>query len=252
MIGYIYKVTSKLNGKIYIGKHNKTYFDTDYYGSGTYIRRSVNKHGKENFDLEMIDTYETQDECHDKERYYIKLYNSNDNSIGYNISSGGEWGDISKGLSPEDRAKWIERMSKSRKGLRQSKEERLKRSKMYSGEGNPQYGKKGTNLGKKFDKEWCNNISKSLKGRKKGSHSMKFVTMFIDDKEVACIRGTEGALRFVKSIGIPRQLFLDSLKDECNIGELKYTKGKNQFTIIRDEKQHLFANYKFVKKTIPR
>ena len=50
MFGYIYKITNKINGKIYVGKHkyDKPEIDESYWCSGSYIMRSINKYGIEN------------------------------------------------------------------------------------------------------------------------------------------------------------------------------------------------------------
>ncbi len=58
---YIYKTTNLINGKHYIGKHSTNNLNDGYLGSGTYLRRSVKKHGEQNFEkkiLEYCDTYE--------------------------------------------------------------------------------------------------------------------------------------------------------------------------------------------------
>jgi group I intron endonuclease len=86
----IYKITNTLNGKIYIGKDTTS--DPKYYGSGLLIRRSIEKYGIDNFTKEIIDITEDYDELSDKEKYWIKQYNSTNPEIGYNISEGGDGG----------------------------------------------------------------------------------------------------------------------------------------------------------------
>ena len=86
----IYKITNTLNGKIYIGKDTTS--DPKYYGSGLLIRRSINKYGIGNFTKEIIDITEDYDELSNKEKYWIKQYNSTNPEIGYNISEGGDGG----------------------------------------------------------------------------------------------------------------------------------------------------------------
>ena len=55
MIGYIYKTTNLINGKIYIGQHKSSSFDTNYYGSGKLLIKALKKYGKENFKIELIE-----------------------------------------------------------------------------------------------------------------------------------------------------------------------------------------------------
>jgi len=85
MIGYIYKTTNLLNGKIYIGQHQKPYFDYNYFGSGKLIVYAVKKHGKENFKVEILRRcYKITSLCREEKRF-IKLFDSTNRKIGYNI-----------------------------------------------------------------------------------------------------------------------------------------------------------------------
>lgn len=94
MYGYIYMITNKVNGKIYIGKHQYIGpgLDPNYFASGKIINEAVNKYGRENFDVAMLSTADTLDELNAKEAAYIKEYNSQDLSVGYNLTCGGDGG----------------------------------------------------------------------------------------------------------------------------------------------------------------
>jgi hypothetical protein len=87
----IYKITSLINNKIYIGKDTTS--DPNYFGSGLLIKRAFEKYGRENFIKEVIDTTDDYNELSKKEIYWISYYNSTDRKIGYNISKGGDGGD---------------------------------------------------------------------------------------------------------------------------------------------------------------
>lgn len=89
----IYKVTNKLNDKIYIGQ--KSYVGepsmADYYGGGVEIKRAVKKYGKENFTREILySRIRDQATADSMEIWAIEKYNSTSPDVGYNISKGGK------------------------------------------------------------------------------------------------------------------------------------------------------------------
>lgn len=89
MYGYIYKITNKINNKIYVGQHSKEIFDESYYGSGKYIKAAINKYGKENFHQEILEWCNSLEELNEKEIYWISKLDSTNKQIGYNICEGG-------------------------------------------------------------------------------------------------------------------------------------------------------------------
>lgn len=90
---YIYLITNKLNGKIYIGKHSTDDLDDGYMGSGILIKKAIKKHGKQNFTKEILCFCDTKDKLNFLEKFYIKKYKAKE--IGYNLSDGGDGGKIS-------------------------------------------------------------------------------------------------------------------------------------------------------------
>jgi len=114
----IYKITNKLNGKIYVGKSK--YNMDDYFGSGIIITHAIKKYGIENFTKEII--VECDDaEIDELEGYWIEQLNARDKSVGYNISSGGQGGDhYWKVMSDEEREQHREKIRKSTKGRKRA------------------------------------------------------------------------------------------------------------------------------------
>ena len=86
----VYKYTSPSN-KIYIGITSKTLNERAKYNGCGYKEckafwRAIEKYGWENFTSEILAQELTEEEAKRLERYYIKLYNSNNSQYGYNIS----------------------------------------------------------------------------------------------------------------------------------------------------------------------
>lgn len=98
MIG-IYKITNKINNKIYIGQsvniksrwadHKKNAFNANYKEYNKYLYRAFRKYGLENFTFEIIEEC-SREELNDRENYYILYYHSNEEEYGYNTTSGYE------------------------------------------------------------------------------------------------------------------------------------------------------------------
>jgi hypothetical protein len=59
---YLYKVTCKLDDSVYIGVHSTNNLNDGYKGSGTLLRRKIEKHGWDNFTKEILSHYETRKE----------------------------------------------------------------------------------------------------------------------------------------------------------------------------------------------
>ena len=86
---YIYKITNNLNGNSYIGLKTSTVEESEsYYGSGKLIAKAIQKYGKENFTKEILERNISDfDLLCEREKYYIKLYDTKIN--GYNMTDGG-------------------------------------------------------------------------------------------------------------------------------------------------------------------
>ncbi len=155
----IYKITNKINGKVYIGQ---TIRPLQYRWkqhcnnkSNCYaLHNAIVKYGKENFTIEQIDIAIDRNELDLKEIFWIKFYDSMNPNKGYNLTSGGGHCEFSE----ESRNK----MSDARKGH-------------WSGENNPNYGKplseehrrkiSEAKKGKHHSEESRNKISEACKGR---------------------------------------------------------------------------------------
>ena len=97
MYGIIYKVTNKINNKIYIGqtiqtlseRRNKHYYKANNESDiNTHFINALRKYPKDSFIWEIIDKAENQEQLDIKEKYWIKYYDSIKN--GYNTKDGGD------------------------------------------------------------------------------------------------------------------------------------------------------------------
>lgn len=100
----VYKITNLINQKIYIGQTSKTaeyrlsrhiYGAIKYPNSHFRLSRAIKKHGPENFIVEVL--YQSRNKNHivnEMEDFFIQLYGSMDEHVGYNMAPGGQGGDI--------------------------------------------------------------------------------------------------------------------------------------------------------------
>lgn len=122
IFGIIYKITNKLNGKVYIGKTTKTIEERKFEHErkinvrGQVIYQAFRKYGLDSFDWDVIDSANDEDSLNRKEMYWISHYNSYGHD-GYNMTIGGEGfakGELhpnfGKKVSEETRRKMSERL----------------------------------------------------------------------------------------------------------------------------------------------
>lgn len=93
----IYKITNRINGKIYVGQ-TKRGIERRWKehccpsDNSPLLRRAIQKYGKQNFTVEQIDCAVDTNEANYKEQYWIAFYDSANKEKGYNLSLGGEIG----------------------------------------------------------------------------------------------------------------------------------------------------------------
>lgn len=87
----IYKITNKVNNKIYIGKHQTKDPNDGYMGSGKMLRRAQKKYGIENFIKEILYIFDTEDKMNAKEKELVtEEFCLREDT--YNICIGGQGG----------------------------------------------------------------------------------------------------------------------------------------------------------------
>ena len=94
----VYKITNILNNKVYIGITSngaetrfKQHVSKANSGSQYPFHKAILEDGFENFKVETIETQLDKDVLREREKYFIKLFNSTDEKFGYNTTGGGEY-----------------------------------------------------------------------------------------------------------------------------------------------------------------
>ena len=143
MYGYIYKTTDLTNNKIYVGQHKANEFDDSYYGSGVIIKRLLNKFGTERFKCELLEECQSENELNEKEIYWIDKLNCRNKDIGYNLASGGSFGDSGyhKGMLGKSQSEYQKEQARIANSHPKSQEMKNKMSKALKGNNNASNGK---------------------------------------------------------------------------------------------------------------
>lgn len=94
LVGIIYQIINIVNGKSYIGLTTR-YFFRRYchnwwdYTDNKHLQNAINKYGINNFSIKILERDKTEAELDLLERYYIKLFKTNNSKFGYNKTEGG-------------------------------------------------------------------------------------------------------------------------------------------------------------------
>ena len=88
---YVYKITNKINGKIYVGKRSCDceISEDKYMGSGVALKQSFKKYGIGNFSKEVLQECSTSEEAYTIEKEIVTVEFSRLSS-NYNMVAGGE------------------------------------------------------------------------------------------------------------------------------------------------------------------
>lgn len=142
MFGIIYKITNKLNGKIYVGQTTRSVeirFKEHARCKKSLIGKAMNKYSIENFIIDVLEECETLEQLNEREKFWIATFKCKTPN-GYNQTDGGKSSWIP---TPEVRAKISAKKIGNKNGLghRKTAEERAKISVAKSGKNHPLFGK---------------------------------------------------------------------------------------------------------------
>ena len=156
---YIYITTNKLNGKKYVGRcSSRSAWNNGYLGSGKWLKLSIEKYGKENFErLTLEEIYGDIKEAIIAEEKWILYYDAKNRKDFYNLSE--NCGGFDKGDTHSDSTKNLisERTRKAMKAMGRE---------YYANRNNSGSGRSPWNKGKKFSKD-SDEYKKRYTNRKK-------------------------------------------------------------------------------------
>jgi hypothetical protein len=183
----IYKITNKIDGKIYIGKHQTKGLNDGYMGSGKHLNYAIQKYGIENFEKEILFVFETEAEMNAKEAELVtEEFVKEDTN--YNLCPGGKGGfsyinktpGIRNGFEhrPETNKELNSRAAKRRKELSETNPEWKANFSKSVQNGLIKYYE--TNPGTFTNKTHTEETKKKLrKSKNQGSKNSQFGTMWI-------------------------------------------------------------------------
>lgn len=181
----IYKITNKINGKIYIGqtireiKHRWAQHCSKKEGCLA-IYRAIQKYGKENFAIEKIDTASSLEELNKKETEHILSHNSLSPN-GYNLNTGSgnkRWSEESK-----------KRMSLSHSGktLSEQHKENISDAVRKVFEKNPEKLNGSRAAFAEIRKKWSEEGYHPKRGKKLSEESRKRISKAKIGKKILCL-----------------------------------------------------------------
>jgi hypothetical protein len=92
-VSHLYKITNKITGEYYVGKHNgwtqKTNNNQLYWGSGIRIMSLIKKYGKENFTYKIL-CYGTPEYIFKLEQKYVSIDLVEHDNLCLNLTIGGQ------------------------------------------------------------------------------------------------------------------------------------------------------------------
>ncbi|HSG32822.1 MAG TPA: hypothetical protein VLB82_14915 [Thermodesulfobacteriota bacterium] len=180
---YIYKTTCSVTNKFYIGMHSTNKLDDGYIGSGKRLWFSINYHGKENHEVEIIEYCDSREELKKREKEIVNEELLNE-YLCMNLVIGGEGG---RGFTFEEQKLNAEKSNAKQKILRETDPEWKKRESENMSKGQKKVYEEGRRekfyfydwTGKKLSEEAKRKIGERNSEQQKGERNSQFGTCWI-------------------------------------------------------------------------
>jgi hypothetical protein len=180
---YIYKITCKITNRFYIGMHSTDNLDDGYFGSGKRLWFSINYHGKENHNKEILEFLPSRQALKEREKEIVnkKLLGED---LCMNLCVGGEGG---RGFTNEEQKLNAKKSNEKQKNLRETNQEWFEKRNKNISIGNKKLYETGQRERKVFydwsglnhSKETKNKIGEKNKETQKGEKNSQFGTCWI-------------------------------------------------------------------------
>jgi hypothetical protein len=190
----VYKTVNKIKGEYYIGVHVTDNIDDGYLGSGKRLRYSLEKHGREIFEREILDVFDNSNDMFNKEAELVNEKTLLD-PLCLNLKVGGYGGwclkdasilwssDFQKKRSPFNKKEWKEQNASkikewSTKGLSNG---RKKLDKMRA-EGWISPGFAGKRHTTDFKQHMSTIMSEAQSGEKNSQYGRRWIHSFVEKR----------------------------------------------------------------------
>lgn len=255
----IYKIINLVNNKIYVGKTSqglKKRYNSHLKNAKNKVNRhlydAINHYGKESFKIELIEQCK-KEQANEREIYWIKELNSNDRSVGYNMTEGGDGGSTNFGKNFKGKTcydKWIkeggEEYANKRKKEMQEKQSISKKGKKRTPHSEETRKKLSfINKGKKLSEETKMKIKKTTKGKKLSEETK----MKISKANKGKISWSKGLTKEInKSIEVRAEMMKGKKHSEETKNKISVSRKGISYGVMSEEQKHKISQS--VKRTL--